>query len=111
MGDTMRLGGFLVDPTEIEHVLADQPEIESAQVVGIEINGQPRAVAFAIATNKQTTPDPAAILKSIATTLAAFKIPAHLWFVNEFPTTASANGQKFQRVKLRELAEQNLRNS
>ena len=104
MGDTMRLGGFLVDPTEIEHVLAAQPEIEGAQVVGIEINGQPRAVAFAIAKNKRKPPDAADILKSLAKTLAAFKIPAHLWFVDEFPTTASANGQKFQRVKLRDLA-------
>lgn len=104
MGDTMRLVGFLVDPTEIEHVLAAQPEIEGAQVVGIEINGQPRAVAFAIAKNKRKPPDAADILKSLAKTLAAFKIPAHLWFVDEFPTTASANGQKFQRVKLRDLA-------
>lgn len=104
MGDTMRLGGFLVDPTEIEHVLAAQPEIESAQVVGIEINGQPRAVAFVIAKNKHCPPDVNATLKGVAQTLAAFKIPAHLWFVDEFPTTASANGQKFQRVKLREMA-------
>jgi fatty-acyl-CoA synthase len=104
MGDTMRLGGFLVDPTEIEHVLAAQPEIESAQVVGIELNGQPRAVAFVIAKNKHCPPDVNATLKGVAQTLAAFKIPAHLWFVDEFPTTASANGQKFQRVKLRELA-------
>ncbi len=104
MGDTMRLGGFLVDPTEIEEVLAAQPDIESAQVVGVEINGQPRAVAFAIAKNKQYPPDTSATLKGVAKTLAAFKIPAHLWFVDEFPTTASANGQKFQRVKLREMA-------
>jgi len=104
MGDTMRLGGFLVDPTEIEHVLAAQPEIESAQVVGVEINGQPRAVAFAIAKNRQCPPDVSATLSGVAKTLAAFKIPAHLWFVDEFPTTASANGQKFQRVKLREMA-------
>ncbi len=104
MGDTMRLGGFLVDPTEIEDVLAAQPDIESAQVVGVEINGQPRAVAFAIAKNKQCPPDVPATLKGVAKTLAAFKIPAHLWYVDEFPTTASANGQKFQRVKLRELA-------
>lgn len=104
MGDTMRLGGFLVDPTEIEDVLAAQPDIESAQVVGIEINGQPRAVAFAIAKNRQRPPDASATLKGVAKTLAAFKIPAHLWFVDEFPTTASANGQKFQRVKLREMA-------
>ena len=104
MGDTMRLGGFLVDPAEIESVLAAQPDIESAQVVGVEINGQPRAVAFAIAKNKQCPPDMSATLKGVAKTLAAFKIPAHLWFVDEFPTTASANGQKFQRVKLREMA-------
>jgi fatty-acyl-CoA synthase len=104
IGDTMRLGGFLVDPAEIEDVLAAQPDIESAQVVGVEINGQPRAVAFAIAKNKQCPPDTSATLKGVAKTLAAFKIPAHLWFVDEFPTTASANGQKFQRVKLRELA-------
>ena len=104
MGDTMRLGGFLVDPTEIEDVLAAQPDIESAQVVGVEINGQPRAVAFAIAKNKQFPPDVSATLKGVAKTLAAFKIPAHLWFVDEFPTTASANGQKFQRVKLRDMA-------
>jgi fatty-acyl-CoA synthase len=109
MGDTMRLGGFLVDPTEIEDVLAAQPDIESAQVVGVEINGQPRAVAFAIAKNKQCPPDTSATLKGVAKTLAAFKIPAHLWFVDEFPTTASANGQKFQRVKLRELALEKLR--
>jgi fatty-acyl-CoA synthase len=109
MGDTMRLGGFLVDPTEIEDVLAAQPDIESAQVVGVEINGQPRAVAFAIAKNKQCPPDVSATLKGVANTLAAFKIPAHLWFVDEFPTTASANGQKFQRVKLRELALEKLR--
>ncbi len=104
MGDTMRLSGFLVDPTEIEHVLAAQPEIDSVQVVGVEINGQPRAVAFAIAKNRQCPPDVSATLSGVAQTLAAFKIPAHLWFVDEFPTTASANGQKFQRVKLRELA-------
>jgi len=104
MGDTMRLGGFLVDPAEIEDVLAAQPDIESAQVVGVEINGQPRAVAFAIAKNKRCPPDTSATLKGVAKTLAAFKIPAHLWFVDEFPTTASANGQKFQRVKLREIA-------
>jgi fatty-acyl-CoA synthase len=109
MGDTMRLGGFLVDPTEIEDVLAAQPDIESAQVVGVEINGQPRAVAFAIAKKKQCPPDTSATLKGVAKTLAAFKIPAHLWFVDEFPTTASANGQKFQRVKLRELALEKLR--
>jgi fatty-acyl-CoA synthase len=114
MGDTMRLGGFLVDPTEIEQVLAEQPEIKSAQVVGIEIKGQLRPVAFVIPsdthsrqTNTQTI-DPAEILTRISKQLAAFKVPTHLWFIDAFPATASANGDKFQRVKLRELAEKKL---
>ena len=117
MGDTMRLGGFLVDPTEIEQVLAEQPEIKSAQVVGIEIKGQLKPVAFVIPsdthsghTNNETI-DPAIILNRLSKPLAAFKIPAYLWFIDAFPATASANGDKFQRVKLRELAEKNLASS
>ena len=114
MGDTMRLGGFLVDPTEIEQVLAEQPEIKSAQVVGIEIKGQLRPVAFVIAadphsghTNSETC-DPKVILNRLTKQLAAFKVPTHLWFIDAFPATASANGDKFQRVKLREMAQQRL---
>ena len=114
MGDTMRLGGFLVDPTEIEQVLAEQSEIKSAQVVGIEIKGQLRPVAFVIPSDthhSQTstqTIDTAEILARLSKKLAAFKVPAHLWFIDAFPATASANGDKFQRVKLRELAQKNL---
>ena len=114
MGDTMRLGGFLVDPTEIEQVLAEQPEIKSAQVVGIEIKGQLRPVAFVIASDPYSghmnneTSDPKVILNRLSKQLAAFKVPAHLWFIDAFPATASANGDKFQRVKLREMAQQKL---
>jgi len=114
MGDTMRLGGFLVDPTEIEQLLAEQPEIKSAQVVGIEIKGQLRPVAFAIASNTDSghtnseTSDPKIILNRLSKQLAAFKVPTHLWFIDAFPATASANGDKFQRVKLREMAQQKL---
>jgi fatty-acyl-CoA synthase len=114
MGDTLRLGGFLVDPTEIEQLLAEQPEIKSAQVVGIEIKGQLRPIAFVIAsdtlsdhTNSETS-DPKVILNRLSKQLAAFKVPTHLWFIDAFPATASANGDKFQRVKLRELAQKKL---
>jgi fatty-acyl-CoA synthase len=114
MGDTMRLGGFLVDPTEIEQVLAEQPEIKSAQVVGIEIKGQLKPVAFVIASDPHSghtnnaTSDPNVILNRLSKQLAAFKVPTHLWFIDAFPATASANGDKFQRVKLREMAQQRL---
>jgi fatty-acyl-CoA synthase len=114
MGGTMRLGGFLVDPTEIEQVLAEQPEIKSAQVVGIEIKGQLKPVAFVIASDPHSghtnnaTSDPNVILNRLSKQLAAFKVPTHLWFIDAFPATASANGDKFQRVKLREMAQKKL---
>ena len=119
MGDTMRIGGFLVDPSEIEHVLAQQPEIQSAQVVGMEIDGKLRPVAFVI--GKKHVAQHATetgeiehqkfitgILDRVGMQLAKFKIPARLWFIDAFPATASANGLKFQRVKLREMAQHRL---
>ena len=119
MGDTMRIGGFLVDPSEIEHVLAEQPEIQSAQVVGMEIDGKLRPVAFVIASTKlaQNTDGQDSlteqelivrILQRVGTQLAKFKVPSRLWFIDSFPATASANGLKFQRVKLREMAQEKL---
>lgn len=36
--------------------------------------------------------------------MAAFKVPARVWFVDVFPVTHSANGDKVQRAKLREMA-------
>jgi len=106
MGDTLRLGGYLVDPAEIEHALAMLPGVRNAQVVGIALDGQPRAAAFVIA-------DPGvaadALLAPLRASLAPFKVPARLWLVDEFPTAASANGFKIQRVRLRQMADERLR--
>ena len=102
MGDTMRLGGFMVDPSEIEQTLAELDDVASAQVVGIEIEGRCRAVAFVIP--EGNPPEPAVLIRALADRLAAFKVPARIWFVDAFPATASANGLKFQRAKMREQA-------
>src|SRR5690606_10105377 len=106
MGDTLRLGGFLVDPAEIEHALAAQPGVRNAQVVGITIDGQPRAAAFVIA---EPGLDEQSLLAPLRATLAPFKVPARLWRVDEFPTAASANGFKIQRAMLRQMADERLR--
>ena len=102
MGDTMRLGGFMVDPSEIEQALAEQDGVASAQVVGIEIDGRLRPVAFVI--TKGNPPGAQALIDAVSARLAAFKVPARIWFVDAFPATASANGLKFQRAKMREQA-------
>lgn len=102
MGDAMRLGGFLVNPTEIEYAITLFEGVQDAQVVAVEMQGRLRPVAFVLADDR--APGAQAMIDSLTQTLAPFKVPARIWVVDEFPTTASANGLKFQRVKLRDMA-------
>jgi fatty-acyl-CoA synthase len=102
-GDAIRLGGFLVSPFDIEETLQRIPGVAAVQVVAVEIEGQLRAVAFVIAHAGQALRD-TDIMAAAAKTMARFKVPARVWFVDEFPTTQSANGTKIQKAKLREMA-------
>jgi fatty-acyl-CoA synthase len=105
MGDVLRLGGFLVAPAEIESVLTGVDGIDAAQVVAVDRPTGARPVAFVVAPGSF---DEAAAIERCRSTLARYKVPVRVLPINEFPTTASANGTKIQKVKLRELAEQAL---
>lgn len=102
-GDAIRLGGFLVNPAEIEDVLRDCPGIAEAQVIGADVDGKPACVAFVIA-SPDTDIDAEGIRAWLKNTIAPFKVPARIWFLDSFPVTESANGTKIQRAKLREMA-------
>jgi fatty-acyl-CoA synthase len=107
-GDAMRLAGFLVSPLEIEEVLKALPGVADVQVVAVEISGQMRCAAFVIPLAGAALAADQVAARAAAQ-LAAFKVPARVWFVDEFPTTLSANGVKIQRGKLREMALERLR--
>jgi len=102
-GDAIRLGGYLVAPAEIEEVIKAQPGVAAAQVVAVDVDGKSRAVAFAIAA-AGAAPEAQALIAAVRAQLAAFKVPARLWWVDGFPVVHSANGTKIQRNRLRELA-------
>lgn len=102
-GDAIRLGGFLVNPAEIEDVLRDCPGIAEAQVIGADVNGKPACVAFVIARPDEDI-DAEGIRAWLKNTIAPFKVPARVWFLDAFPVTESANGTKIQRAKLRTMA-------
>jgi fatty-acyl-CoA synthase len=106
-GDAIRLGGFLVSPAEIEDLLKKVPGVADAQVVAVELGGRLRAVAFAIAA-PGTAPAAERVLEHARGLMAPYKVPAHVWFVDGFPRTESANGSKIQRARLREMARQAL---
>lgn len=104
MGDSLRLGGFLVDPREIEMEVETLPGVAEAQVVGIETPRGLRPVAFVIAGDVDM-PDEEAMKALLSGRLAKFKVPVRFHVVDDFPKTVSANAVKIQKGKLREMAQ------
>jgi fatty-acyl-CoA synthase len=107
MGDTLRLGGYLVAPEEIANFLESHANVAGAQVVGVD--GVPgrrgtQAVAFVIPAASSAFSE-SELQAHCAAGLAKFKVPARIFAVEAFPVTESANGVKVQRGKLRELAQ------
>jgi fatty-acyl-CoA synthase len=94
----------MVSPVEIEDVLQRHPDVEAAQVVSAETPAGLKAVAFVIP-KPQTHFDETALLAHCSSLVARFKVPIRIAAMASFPTTASPNGSKIQKVKLRELAQ------
>lgn len=104
MNDALRLGGFLVNPAEIEDYVQRRPEITGCQVVGVEHRGRTRPFAF-VTLDRGAEFDPAALSADCRAALAGFKVPAGFHALDTFPVTQSPNGTKIQRARLREMAE------
>ncbi len=102
-GDAIRLAGFLVSPREIERYLEEMPEIRTAQVVAAETPKGFAAVAFVIVSGNAEL-DEAEVIRRCRAALAKYKVPKRVIALDTYPTTPSPNGEKIQRVRLREMA-------
>ncbi len=102
-GDFLRLGGFLVNPNEIEAVL--QKAAGGADVVVVETATERgnKAVAF-VRTTSGAPLDEAALDARAREMLADYKVPSRYVAVQEFPVAMSANGEKIQRRRLKDMA-------
>ncbi len=111
IGDVLRIGGYLVNPLEIEETLLQGAGLprdaipQACQVVEVEAQGSARPVAFVIG-GPGYRHDEAALIGACAGILAKFKIPIRIIQVEGFPTTPSPNGEKVRKNELRELAQQ-----
>ncbi len=103
-GDALRLGGFLVNPAEIEAHLLAHATVADCQVVGVETGRGSAAAAFVIPKDGAEA-DETVLRAHCQGALAGFKVPVRIFPVAAFPTTQSANGTKIQRTKLREMAQ------
>lgn len=103
-GEHLRLGGFLVNPAEIESFLCAQPGVQAAQVVGAQRAGKTVPVAFVIVQDAPAADEPA-LIHACRGALASFKIPARIVLVAQFPMVQSANANKIQKPALRQAAQ------
>lgn len=103
IGDSLRLGGFLVSPAEIEAVVQEVPGIAACQVVGVPRAGGLVAVAFVVL-EKGASLDEQGVIGHVAARLARYKVPQRVLPIDAFPVTPGANATKIQKGKLRETA-------
>ncbi|MDP2887852.1 MAG: AMP-binding protein [Bacteroidota bacterium] len=99
--DMIIRGGENIYPREIENFIYNMPEVEAVEVVGVPSKKYGEQVGAFIKpkTGHELTEE--AVQEFCRGKIARYKIPQFIFFVDEFPMTASG---KIQKYKLRELS-------
>ncbi len=105
--DMIIRGGENIYPREIEEFLHTMPEVKDVQVVGIPDEKYGEIIGAFIILEEGVDLAPEDVKDYAVTKIARYKVPKHVFFVDEFPLTASGKIQKF---KLRENAVEILNN-
>jgi acyl-CoA synthetase (AMP-forming)/AMP-acid ligase II len=103
--DSLRLRGYLVDPSEIEAFLAQHPGVLSAQVVGVHVDGE-GDVAVAFVRGSATPSTEEELIAYCKQGIAGFKVPRRIVTVDAFPQRDGPNGVKILKNALRDMASQ-----
>lgn len=108
--DMVVVGGFNVFPAEVEHVLADHPDVAEAAVVGVP-DGRLGEVPVAFVVLAATVPDapapaaappaPGALIEWCRDRLANFKVPRRVWIADSLPRVTAG---KVSKPELRDRA-------
>ncbi|EKF84717.1 AMP-binding protein [Methanobacterium formicicum] len=104
--DMIIRGGENIYPREIEEFLYTMPGVLDVQVVGISDEKYGEIVGACIILEEDAELTEEDVRDYARTKIARFKVPKHVFFVDEFPLTASGKIQKFI---LREQAEKLLK--
>jgi acyl-CoA synthetase (AMP-forming)/AMP-acid ligase II len=89
-GDLIIRGGENVYPLEVERVLADQPRVREAAVIGLpDARLGERIHAVVVAADPQNPPEPEDLRAFAREQLAGFKVPATWTFVAELPRSTT----------------------
>ncbi len=98
--DMIIRGGENIYPREIENYLYRLPQIEAVEVVGVPSKKYGEAVGAFIKLKEGQSLLEEEVIDFCRGKIARFKIPKYIFFVNEFPMTASGKIQKYKLSKL-----------
>lgn len=99
--DMIIRGGENIYPREIEEFLYTMPEVQDVQVIGIPDEKYGEIVGAFIIREDESGITEEDVRDYSSTKIARYKVPKKVFFIDEFPLTASGKIQKF---KLRDMA-------
>ena len=99
--DMLKVGGENVDPMEVEGLLLDHPAVRQVAVVGLPDRRLSEVAVAFVERKPGVEAGEADFLAYCRGRVASFKIPRRVFFLEEFPMTASG---KIRKVELREEA-------
>ncbi|MBW6417034.1 AMP-binding protein [Celeribacter sp. PS-C1] len=100
----VRVGGENVSPEEVEDILHRHPAIKQAQVVGVPDPRLQEVCAAFVILNDGVSLDLSDLAAWAKDAMAGFKIPRHVWIVDNFEEIGMTASAKVQKSKLAEHA-------
>ncbi len=97
--DLIISGGYNVYPAEVEDLLNQLPGVAESAVIGVPHPDFGEGVIAAVIARSGSTPDPAALIATMKSRIAGFKVPKHLFVLPALPRNAMG---KVQKNRLRE---------
>ncbi len=102
MKDMFIMGGFNAYPAEIERVMVEHPDVGIAAVIGVPDERMGEVGAAFVIPAPGASPQAEDLIAWCREELANYKVPRHVWIVDELPLTAS---NKVRKPELRALSE------
>ncbi len=98
--EIVRVGGENVAPAEVEDVLLRHPSVRQAAVVGVPDPRLMEVIGAFVILNDGAGCEPDAVIAWCRERLAGFKVPRHVWVLEEFESIGMTASSKVQKKPL-----------
>jgi acyl-CoA synthetase (AMP-forming)/AMP-acid ligase II len=98
--ERIKVGGYSVFPAEVEHALAEHPDVLQVAVVGVPHAVKGQVPAAAVVPRPQSGLTEAALLAWAHERVAAYKAPRHVVFVESIPMSSAWKPKRHEVAEL-----------